>query len=465
MLARITEREPGTTLSDYARLSSQEDFEATPLLSYRAQAEDAVTLATLHQAKGLEFEAVFVADAVEAVLPDLRRERSLLQSHLLSGPSTAAEPTMTRLAEELRLAYVGMTRARRTVTWTATLAGIDHNQTQPSRFLPLVAGVDSAEELPGAPTTSPNPVTPRATEAFLRRMVTDPVESPARRLGAADVLISFPKLRSPLHFAGVREAGSDKGLNPHDIRLSPSQASIYERCPRRYALSRRLRLSDEETVYARFGSLIHEGLEAVETVALGRGESRASLEEAVLELDLRLPSYDFGPPAATEAWRERGVSCLTRLYSHWPGEPAKPISLERELRLELEGTKWLGFADRIEELSDGSLRIVDYKTSKRAAPVSELSLQLGFYLLAASEDPQLGPSVKTAEAWYPLAGDKVTVRQFPAAELEDVRARLIEIAAGIQSENWVPRPHEGCERCPVRILCPEWPEGQEAFSG
>ena len=465
VLARITEREPGTTLRDYARLSSQEDFEATPLLSYRMPTEEAVTLATLHQAKGLEFEAVFIADAVEAVLPDLRRERSLLQSHLLSAPIADTEPIATRLAEELRLAYVGMTRARRGVTWTATVAGIDHNQTQPSRFLPLVAGVDSAEELPGAPTTSPSPVTARAAEAFLRRVVTDPVGSPARRLGAVDVLVSSRELRSPLHFAGVREAGSDRGLNPRDLRLSPSQAGIYERCPRRYALSRRLRLSDEETVYARFGSLIHEVLEAVERGAMDRGDSRGSIRESVVELDRRLPEYDFGPPAATKAWRERGVSCLTRLYSHWPGGAAKPIHLERELHLELEGTQWLGYADRIEELADGSLRIVDYKTSKRAAPITELSLQLGFYLLAASEDPELGPSVRTAEAWYPLAGDKLTVRQLPEGELEDVRVRLVEIAAGIQSESWEPRPHEGCERCPVRILCPEWPEGQEAFAG
>ena len=37
-----------------------------------------MTITTLHQAKGLEFEVVFIADAVEGVFPDLRTQDSLL---------------------------------------------------------------------------------------------------------------------------------------------------------------------------------------------------------------------------------------------------------------------------------------------------------------------------------------------------------------------------------------------------
>ena len=59
---------------------------------------EAITLLTLHGAKGLEFDVVFLAGCERGLLP-LRRPGS--------GPLTAAEA-----AEERRLLFVGMTRAR-----------------------------------------------------------------------------------------------------------------------------------------------------------------------------------------------------------------------------------------------------------------------------------------------------------------------------------------------------------------
>jgi DNA helicase-2/ATP-dependent DNA helicase PcrA len=70
-----------------------------------------VHLLTYHRAKGLEWEAVFLPRLEEKELP--------------YGKATAGE----RLAEERRLFYVGLTRAKRwlTLTWTAGA--------KPSRFL------------------------------------------------------------------------------------------------------------------------------------------------------------------------------------------------------------------------------------------------------------------------------------------------------------------------------------------
>jgi DNA helicase-2/ATP-dependent DNA helicase PcrA len=59
-------------------------------------AKDAVTMMTLHSAKGLEFDTVFFVGLEEGILP---HSRSLL------NPS--------ELSEEVRLAYVGVTRARK----------------------------------------------------------------------------------------------------------------------------------------------------------------------------------------------------------------------------------------------------------------------------------------------------------------------------------------------------------------
>jgi DNA helicase-2/ATP-dependent DNA helicase PcrA len=75
-----------------------------------------VTLSTLHSAKGLEFDTVFIAGAVESVIP---HERS----------KTDAE-----LEEERRLLYVGVTRAKNHLYIYIPKTRYD-KEMKPSRFL------------------------------------------------------------------------------------------------------------------------------------------------------------------------------------------------------------------------------------------------------------------------------------------------------------------------------------------
>jgi DNA helicase-2/ATP-dependent DNA helicase PcrA len=82
---------------------------------------DAVTLMTLHAAKGLEFPVVFMAGLEESILP---HSRALYDQN--------------EMEEERRLCYVGMTRARRELymiyaSSRMLYGGVQHNP--PSRFL------------------------------------------------------------------------------------------------------------------------------------------------------------------------------------------------------------------------------------------------------------------------------------------------------------------------------------------
>jgi DNA helicase II / ATP-dependent DNA helicase PcrA len=85
------------------------------------EATPSVTLITLHQAKGLEFPVVFIVGMEEGLLPHFRS---------LDDP--------TQMEEERRLAYVGITRAKKRVylvrSFRRTLMGRS-NATSPSRFL------------------------------------------------------------------------------------------------------------------------------------------------------------------------------------------------------------------------------------------------------------------------------------------------------------------------------------------
>jgi superfamily I DNA/RNA helicase/CRISPR/Cas system-associated exonuclease Cas4 (RecB family) len=472
VLERWNEREPLATLNDYRRNSAEEEFEASPLLGFRGADEDRLTLATLHQSKGLEFDVVFIADAVEGVLPDLRTRDSLLGIRYLNDrlPADEAGYIQFRLQEERRLAYTAMTRATRRVVWTTTDSGFDEGGGVPSRFLALVAGTETVDAALRSVERRKRPITPRETEAALRRTLTDPSAAPPDRLAAAMVLADGEDhgMRAPTEFYGALDPGPDDGFIEPPLFLSPSQAELYEACPRRYALERKLGVGDGSNIYAQFGGLVHDVLEAAERRALERGADHASVREALEELDDRFEPDRFGGGAFAEAWRERARTALSGLYENWPST-GSIVALEHPLEIESEGARWFGRADRIER-SGETVTVVDYKTSKAAMAITdaETSFQLGFYLLAAQADPDISTAGTPdhAELWYPLAFKKsgITVREFDPAALSDIEDRMRAVAAGVAAEQWPATPGPACTYCAVASVCPARPEGKEAFS-
>jgi DNA helicase-2/ATP-dependent DNA helicase PcrA len=94
------------------------------MLAERASAQhppvvDGVTLASLHAAKGLEWDAVFIVGLVDGMLP------------------IAHASTPQQVEEERRLLYVGVTRARLhlRLSWSAARAAGARGRRTPSRFL------------------------------------------------------------------------------------------------------------------------------------------------------------------------------------------------------------------------------------------------------------------------------------------------------------------------------------------
>ncbi|MDP2761726.1 MAG: UvrD-helicase domain-containing protein [Sideroxyarcus sp.] len=90
------------------------------LLESRDQETDALSLSTLHAAKGLEFGHVFLVGVEEGILPHERSE------------------TPEQVEEERRLMYVGITRAQRSLQisyCTRRKRGKEHAGCDPSRFI------------------------------------------------------------------------------------------------------------------------------------------------------------------------------------------------------------------------------------------------------------------------------------------------------------------------------------------
>ncbi len=119
-LASYEERYPRGTLADFLERISLMD-EDKPSEDDKEHGQNAVTLMSLHSSKGLEFSHVWLVGMEEELLPHKR--------------SIEDDPTV---AEERRLCYVGITRARRHLTISRCLTRKKYGATEerlPSRFL------------------------------------------------------------------------------------------------------------------------------------------------------------------------------------------------------------------------------------------------------------------------------------------------------------------------------------------
>ena len=118
-LASYEEKNPRGNLSTFLELISLQNDDKSD--DDKEHGTNAVTLMSLHSSKGLEFDHVWLVGMEEELLPHKR--------------SIEDDPTV---AEERRLCYVGITRARRHLTISRCLTRRKYGTTEqrhPSRFL------------------------------------------------------------------------------------------------------------------------------------------------------------------------------------------------------------------------------------------------------------------------------------------------------------------------------------------
>jgi len=193
----------GESFTDFldaaALVSDADSFEGKP----------GVTLITLHSTKGLEFDHVFLTGMEEGICP---HSRSINDADHKS------------IEEERRLVYVGMTRARKTLTLTRALyRRIFGNEQQmraslPSRFLAEIPSelVDtvrgSMAEIGQSRRYEPDPEYSYSADEFLRRVRRG--SAPAVRQPAAQRPRSEPSFGRP----AIRRGGNTDPLIGQKVR-------------------------------------------------------------------------------------------------------------------------------------------------------------------------------------------------------------------------------------------------------
>ena len=338
----------------------------------------AVSLSTVHKAKGKEWEHVFIVKTVDNKWGNnqVRDLIKLPQSILTNTDILRKEKN----EDERRLFYVALTRAKKQVYLTYSeryLTGNYLKEVVPTMFL----------------TETPNKyqklIEPRlAGEA--QKVLQQFLEPPSQPLPTIEEKDWLTALVS-------------------DFRLSATALNTYLTCPYKFKLNVLVRVPRAKADYFAFGSAVHKALEIFHRAFIKEDKYPAK-DHLLHQFETALKKESLLPSAYQDRLKQ-GRQILSAYYDYYHDEFRKPLFVERFFgygwtKTFLDDIPLTGKIDRIDliDQSDKTVRVVDYKTgaaktrNQILGKTKEANLdyfrQLVFYKLLASLDKSFPLTVK-----------------------------------------------------------------------
>jgi ATP-dependent helicase/nuclease subunit A len=473
-LARDFETHHFFGLGDFARHLRDlvEDEPREPQAQIAAEAEDAVRLMTIHQAKGLEFPIAIVADLGRKSPPNNQKivmtpEHGLLVCDTVgAGDDELPNPLIDAYresikdeesAEAARILYVAMTRARDRLILSEGASRKEWAEEIRTTIGPerVANFADSSHE-------------EEIVEAAGVKMIFSRADIlAAAKPGAADrqTVTSADEL--------ARIAADRLGFAlPANLELltSPSALEDFERCPRQYFLRHLVELPEDAMSgfgdgngAAAMGVVAHAVMEQLDV------RKARDLEAEIVRLaDLHCDSVDI---ALTAAERKTLVRDLVRCaqsseFAAIADAPSTRVRRELPFFMTLEnGDLALFVRGRIDLLIDDGQRLVvsDYKYAHPGQ--QNYRVQMECYALAAT-DALPG---RTVDAEIVFLRDGVKRQSLTLAPPAEIRAHLLSIAHRIAAARadgtaaaFPRRPTEPleCRRLGCGYVARCWPGGQ-----
>ena len=378
---------------------------------------DAVSVLTVHRAKGLEFNVVYLTGLTDGRFP--ARGRPPTVDIAWADIHGRAESEPDRLDEERRLCFVAMTRARDELWLTHHLNGPGgRGRRRPSQFI--------AEAL-----DTPSAAAPLGLDA----------------IGQIEIL-GLPRTPEAPHRVEPASETVTAAI------FSFSELETYLDCPERYRLRHVVGLPTSPHHALAYGSAMHQ---AVAAFHLSRGRGEALSEEALLDVFARAWSPEgFLSREHEEARYAQGQDALRRFRQDQLTVPAETVAIERPFTFNLDGLSIRGRMDRVDRTEDGAV-VVDYKSSDvrdqaKANQRARDSLQLQVYAMA--HEAESGSLPHELRLHFLDSGVVGAARPDPA-RLDRSRLKLHRAARGIRERDFQPQPNPiACGYCPFRQICP-----------
>jgi len=454
-------------------LGLMEEEPAEELDSARLSGEDAVTLVTVHRAKGLEWETVALPALAKNNFPssssqfedpvrfpehvpvDLRIDRVLT-----SLPEDEKERTdflrERHLAQEWRVAYVAVTRAKKRLLASGAywygLPEPRNTMAEPSPLFRIIAdspvsvsdGHSEPKPRPDLlratpPQPDPDPLFPTGWEQSVRAAMED--------AAATDALAAERGLLDP--YRATLEEITDRLFSIEDIEVAPVEKDnsvsvtglvTYAQCPKRFYWTVVDPLPRRHNPAARLGTEVHRRIELHQ-----RGQPALEpMAEAVYDR-----AADEAENVPEDAPRGGFAAYMNSRFADKQAALVEaPFSLELETGLRVRGRIDAIYAE------EGSWEVVDFKSGRPSDDPSRI-VQLQAYAVAADQvDFGLEPPERLQVTFAHLgAGLEVHSHDADATWLEDARHSLAELANGMETENWEPTPGKWCHGCDFLRFC------------
>ncbi len=370
---------------------------------------DLPSVMTIHKAKGLEWQTVYVIDCAASSFPYLGGGKSLKVPEQLKLVVEAD----ARLAEERRLMYVAATRARDELIITYSERQNGSAVRKPSRFI---------EEM-GITIVTPKASASHATvEQYLQTLV-------------LDTAITLPP--------SMREGDH--------IVLSASQAEDYLVCPFNFYYKHVLCAPEQPSVQTKVGSLFHNLIQLIND-AKKNHHAPPKKAELLIQLEADWP-HGYNSLAQRERALNHGKTSFDKLYDRLLSEPI-PVDVEAAFRIRIPSSHCVlkGRIDAVVPTEKG-VEIHDYKTSSSvdtpedAKNKTTASKQLTMYAVAWR--------IMHGEAPTHVSLDFVQTGQVgqvakQARSLDSMEAKLADAAEAILAGNFPPgSQHDYCIHPPL----------------
>ncbi|MGA1999827.1 MAG: ATP-dependent DNA helicase [Terriglobales bacterium] len=388
------------------------------------ETEGAVQLMTVHSAKGLEFDSVFVLRANSGSFPANYREAVFEFPQELREMPLTDDSKEIHAQEERRLFYVALTRARDSLSVYAR-PGRGKDSTPAGLLRDLMKSVRVKKRMPLAEGNWSQ----RDARPFTAR-----IEAGATATtGIGSWLLMKPRPE-------IAQRG-----------LSATSIDAYDTCPMKYKLMQDWHIPGPASASMLYGKIVHDVLRDIhQGILAGRARTEGEVLQSFRDM---MAAAAFDDDYQRTLFEQQGARQLSAYLSALARQPAPPVlHAERSFQMKVDGVPVRGRMDRVDQLEGGGVRVIDFKTgSVFDQDKADKSLQLSIYAIAARETLNAEP----AELVIHNLEDNSEVRTTRDEEaLLETRAKIAEVAEGIAAERFDPKPGFQCGWCEYRNLCP-----------